>query len=45
VLNLDYRVAFTAQALDEAIVLEIAGLCAGRTMSEWALYYAAARRY
>jgi hypothetical protein len=42
VLNLDYARAFNAEALEEAISLELGALCVGRTMSEYALLFASA---
>lgn len=42
VLELAYERAFNASALDEAITLELAALCIGRTMSEYALLFASA---
>jgi hypothetical protein len=41
VLDIDYEQALTAAALKEAIALELAALCVGRTMSEYALFFAA----
>lgn len=39
VLELDYDKSLTRAALDEAIILELGALCAGRTMSEYALLF------
>jgi hypothetical protein len=43
VLTLDYQEALIEARLDQAITLELAALCDGRTMSEYALLYAAQR--
>jgi hypothetical protein len=42
VLSLDYLRALVVNALDEAVILELASLCAGRTMTEYALWFACA---
>lgn len=40
VLEINYAEALTADAIDEGRTLELAALCAGRTMSEYALRFA-----
>ncbi len=42
VLSVDYSRALVAGSIDEALVLELAALCAGRTMSEYVLRCACA---
>jgi hypothetical protein len=42
VLSLDYSRALVAEGIDEALILELGALCAGRTMSEYALRFACA---
>lgn len=42
VLTIDFDEALTADGFADAIILELAALCVGRTMSEYALLFAAA---
>lgn len=40
ILELDYDEALDPMAIDEAVALELAALCSGRTMTEYALLFA-----
>jgi hypothetical protein len=42
VLEIDYELALDPSVIDDAVALELAALCAGRTMSEYGLLFAAA---
>jgi hypothetical protein len=42
VLSMDYSRALVPEVIDEALILELGALCAGRTMSEYALWFACA---